>query len=575
LKGDKLQDIIPVVLAADENYAMPMGVTMTSIMENANETTFIDFYLLVPSEFSEETKAKIHLIKDKYPNCNITFIDMKDKFSKVKMNIPHITSPTYYRLLVSELLPQYEKCIYLDVDVIVCVDLAELFNIGISEHYIAGVKAPGYHFPEDGNKPYCLKNGLPSIDQYINAGVLLINLKEFRDKNLNDKFLELYTKSFSSQDQDIINLVCYNHIKHLPFKYNVMTERIKEYDDKLLKVFNRKEIDEARTNPFIIHYAHKIKPWQSLTVVMAEYWWKYSHISPFNHEVFHSIANSMHEMQKSLRNNSNKTSNELKAVRNSYSFRIGSIITFIPRMMRDTVICYQQHGLLHTLKRIKERLSRLFQSSKPEIKKDYNYYKNLDPKRYAKELKEWYKKRTGKKLNLKHPKSFNEKIQWMKLFDSTPLKTKLADKYLVRDWVKEKIGEKYLIPLLGVWDDFDDIDFDKLPDKFVLKANHGCGWNIIVEDKNDFDIVESKKKFDSWLNTNFAFKAGFEMHYQNIKPKIIAEQFIQNEDNDLYDYKVWCFNGKPEYIMFLAERQKGLKMAFYDTSWNRLPFVYS
>ena len=209
------------------------------------------------------------------------------------------------------------------------------------------------------------------------------------------------------------------------------------------------------------------------------------------------------------------------------------------------------------------------------IKKDYAYYSSLSPEKYPEELKLWYKRVMKEDLDLDNPKTYNEKIQWMKLYDSTPLKTRLADKYLVRDWVKEKIGEEYLIPLLGVWDSFEEIDFDKFPDQFVLKANHGCGWNIIVKDKSIFDIEEARKKFDIWMHTNFAFRVGFELHYMNIPPKIIAEQYLENNNNDLYDYKVFCFNGKAESIMFLSDRKQKLKMSFYDLQWNKLPFVYS
>lgn len=206
---------------------------------------------------------------------------------------------------------------------------------------------------------------------------------------------------------------------------------------------------------------------------------------------------------------------------------------------------------------------------------DYLFYEELHPDHYADELKNWYKRWSGKHLNLENPQTFNEKIQWLKLYDSTPIKTRLADKYLVRDWVKEQIGEKYLISILGVWERFDDIDFDKLPDKFVLKANHGCGWNIIVREKSTFDKETAKRKFNDWLNTNFAFVNGLELHYKGIPPKIIAEAFIENEGSDLYDYKIYCFNGTPAFIIFLAERQVGLKMAFYDLDWNLLPFTYS
>lgn len=194
------------------------------------------------------------------------------------------------------------------------------------------------------------------------------------------------------------------------------------------------------------------------------------------------------------------------------------------------------------------------------------------------ELERWHKKKTGLQLNLNNPKTFNEKIQWSKLYDSTPIKTRLADKYLVRDWVAEKIGEQYLIPLLGVYDSFDEIDFDKLPKQFIIKCNHGSGYNIIVKDKSKLDLNDVKAKLDKWIVENFAFKNGCELHYRDIPPKIIIEKFIENKTSggDLYDYKFWCFNGKVEYIQFLSERNiDGLKMAFYDKNWNKQDFVYS
>lgn len=191
-------------------------------------------------------------------------------------------------------------------------------------------------------------------------------------------------------------------------------------------------------------------------------------------------------------------------------------------------------------------------------------------------MREWLKwcQIRGLSFNIDHPKTFNEKIQWMKLHDSTPIKTRLADKYLVREWVKEKIGEKYLIPLIGVYDKFEDIDFDKLPNRFVMKCNHGCAYNIIVTDKNNFDIADAKAKINKWMRYNYAFR-GCELHYMNIPHKIIIEEYIENNGGDLYDYKFWCFNGKVKYIQFLSERYiDGLKMAFYDMKWKKQTFVY-
>lgn len=205
---------------------------------------------------------------------------------------------------------------------------------------------------------------------------------------------------------------------------------------------------------------------------------------------------------------------------------------------------------------------------------DYIHNLNLPTNEYVSALQNWFMKRTKKYLNIENPTTFNEKIQWLKLYDSTPLKTQTTDKYLVRDWVKKKIGEKYLIPLLGVYDSFDDIDFDSLPNKFVMKTNHGSGWNYVITNKKNINIDELRAKFNIWLNTNFAFMFGFELHYKDIKPKIIIEKYIQNKSGVLYDYKFWCFNGEPKYIQFRDDWKADLKMAFFDTEWNKQEFHY-
>jgi hypothetical protein len=205
---------------------------------------------------------------------------------------------------------------------------------------------------------------------------------------------------------------------------------------------------------------------------------------------------------------------------------------------------------------------------------DYRYYKHLHPDYYADELKEWYNNITGKTLNLENPQTFNEKIQWIKLYDGNPLKTRLADKYLVRDWITNKIGGEYLIPLLGVWDRFDDIDFDKLPAQFVIKANHGSAWNYIVKDKNTFNINSARINFNKWMDTDYSFCSGFELHYGNIKRKIIIEKYLENKNGKLNDYKIMCFNGKPKYIWVDLERYSGHKRNVFDLNWNLLPLEF-
>ena len=199
-------------------------------------------------------------------------------------------------------------------------------------------------------------------------------------------------------------------------------------------------------------------------------------------------------------------------------------------------------------------------------------FKNLNPQVYPNVLAEDFKRRTGHTLDFNNLRTFTEKLQWLKIFDSTPLKSRLADKYLVRNWVSEKIGEQYLIPLLGVWDNFDDIDFDELPDQFVLKCNHGSGMNIIVRDKKSFDVTRAREKINAWLATDFA-SLFLELHYTNIKRKIIVEKFMPaDNESDIPDYKFWCFDGHVEYIQVDRNRSTNHVQRFYSVNWEPLSF---
>ncbi|MDR1689477.1 MAG: hypothetical protein LBS21_12830 [Clostridiales bacterium] len=210
-----------------------------------------------------------------------------------------------------------------------------------------------------------------------------------------------------------------------------------------------------------------------------------------------------------------------------------------------------------------------------ERERDYYCNKTLSVSEYPDALSKWYKKESGRDLNLQNPQTFNEKMQWLKLYDNSALRGKLADKYKVRQWVAEKIGEEYLVPLIGVWDNYSDIDFSALPNRFALKCNNGSGLNIVVSDKSKFNAEEKKAEVDYWMSINYALFQGFELQYNNIEPKIIIEEFMENADGDIPDYKIWCFGGKPEYIQYMAGRKTGVKNLFYDTNWNLMPFTHN
>ena len=167
-------------------------------------------------------------------------------------------------------------------------------------------------------------------------------------------------------------------------------------------------------------------------------------------------------------------------------------------------------------------------------------------------LKMAFRANTGKKLNLKDPKTFNEKLQWLKLYNRKPEYTTMVDKYEAKKYVAEKLGEEYIIPTLGVWDRFDDIDFDALPDQFVLKCTHDSGGLVICRDKSKLDKEKAKEKIETSLKNNYYWN-GREWPYKNVKPRILAEQYMEDESgNGLRDYKFFTFNGESKFL-YLSE----------------------
>lgn len=186
-----------------------------------------------------------------------------------------------------------------------------------------------------------------------------------------------------------------------------------------------------------------------------------------------------------------------------------------------------------------------------------------------------YRLYTGKKLNLNNPKTFTEKIQWLKLYNRKPEYTSLVDKITVKDYVAAKIGKEYVVPTLGVWNNVDDIDFSVLPQRFVLKTNHSggnCGV-AICKDKNRFDIAAAKCRLKKSIDCDDIYKAFREYPYKNIERRIFAEAYMQNgDDSELIDYKFFCFNGVAEYCQVIANRRTKETIDFFDRNWVHMPF---
>lgn len=190
-------------------------------------------------------------------------------------------------------------------------------------------------------------------------------------------------------------------------------------------------------------------------------------------------------------------------------------------------------------------------------------------------LKSRYKEVFGRKLNINNPQTFTEKIQWLKLYDRNPIYKKLVDKYEVKPIIASIIGEKYIIKTLGCWEKFEDINFDTLPEQFVLKCTHDSASISICKNKVDFINTINPKKYNQFLKVDYYHYLNKQWAYKGIKPRIIAEEFIVDDKYDsLSDYKFYCFNGEAKCVYVTINRFTNLSVSLYDMDWNLMPFEH-
>lgn len=364
--------MVPIVMAVDENYAVPASVTIASLLRNAAPETRYDIYILIPGEFSAISRLLLQQFEQRYPGCRINFLEVKETFEHGHLDAEHLAKTSFYRLLIPTLLSQHSKCIYLDADVVVNTDLTKLYRTDLEGFYIAGVRDVWYTYCAERIAYETQRLNLPSADNYINAGVLVMNLDELRKQGLQKTFVEL---SATFNDQDILNICCCNNIKMLPFTFNVLTPFIcrkngrYDVEDIYADVYPEDERNAAMKNPAIIHYITPKKPWNTPHSPLSEYWQRYVPHSPFYFEPLFYPMKAM-ERQTGLKCQSLRAENvklkkmnaqsrktaaalrrQLVADRRSASFRIGRMITYIPRKLRGGIRCCKEHGFGYTVKR--------------------------------------------------------------------------------------------------------------------------------------------------------------------------------------------------------------------------------
>ena len=241
----------------------------------------------------------------------------------------------------------------------------------------------------------------------------------------------------------------------------------------------------------------------------------------------------------------------------------------------------KKFGFSYTFFFILQKLGLKIEIPIKSLLKKQHYYENLSIQEKKDELCKFYKNSTGKELNIENPKTFCEKLQWMKFNNSTKEKALLSDKYMAPKIIEKRYGSriKTVKQLGGGWKDANDIDFEKLPQSFVLKCNHGSAMNIIVKDKNKLNTKKTIKKLNNWLKIDYATVNGmYENHYSLIDRKIIAEEFIQEIDGNLHDYKFHCFNGVPMFCQLIGDRVPNSHhyfMSFYTSDWKKIDLTYN
>lgn len=214
------------------------------------------------------------------------------------------------------------------------------------------------------------------------------------------------------------------------------------------------------------------------------------------------------------------------------------------------------------------RIYKLLKPLAPIMAKNYEFVLSLR-----------YRQALGRKIEKKNPKSFYDKIFWLSCYTDTSEWSRLADKYLVRDFIKEKIGEEYLPQLYGVYDTAEEVDFSQLPESFVIKTNNGCASNFLVREKKNTNLEKIREELDYWLRFPYGEVTG-QRHYTRIKPRIIAEEYMYQEKNPtatLIDYKFYCFGGKPIYCNVISDRIFGthkFMRHMYDMNWNPRPDLF-
>lgn len=285
----KAENSMNICYATDENYIYPTLVSMTSLMENLGKDSFCKITILLSKGVSTKDEEKLKSLEKSYKNCSVNLVDMSGNFENSEQRC--WSTAMYYRLNLPQILKDESKCIYIDGDTIVRKDLKEMYNLDLTDYYIAGVR--DFNTRVNSESTHYKTLGIPNLNSYVCSGVLVMNLEKMRNDNLNDIFEKLVKENdekniYHFPDQDILNKVCYGKILCMPLKYGALIhtgfENSFENSDYAKWASNEKDWEEGRKDPVIVHFTGP-KPWTKIYSDFCKEWWEYAEKTIYKEDI--------------------------------------------------------------------------------------------------------------------------------------------------------------------------------------------------------------------------------------------------------------------------------------------------
>ncbi len=528
--------IVPIVMATDFNYMLPTSVTISSILKNGNNDTTYRFYLLVKDDLVGMDDGVFEQMKAQYPNFEYHYLTVDGSvFESASLTNYHVTVETYYRLLISELLPEYDRCLYLDGDLVVQCDVGELLKFDLGTNYLAAIKDIGM---QCGQGVYYTEHqkeiGFESMDGYFNAGVLVFNLCQIRLDGMVEKFIKAIEKKYTIEDQDILNVTCQNRILYLPVKYNVFSGFLGKEEFRKCGAFGEEELLQVWDDKIsIIHYAGAYdKPWKNLRCKRAHIWWEYAQMVPTAPWVEAAKENIQKENeQKDWSDLVQKCKQYKDIVLYGYTYISRDLLVLLKREGIDNISCFcdgdpQKQGqqfqgiicqcfdyvkasiteetllVICTQKAYKEVNVKLVESGISEnniaryFLKNEAYYKSLDEKYFDFEMREIYENAVTHNELLKG-QSYQQFEEEISDCNNRKKYEELYQKYLLDSWYMKQPLVSIVIPAYNV---------EKYIDRCLdsVRRQSYSQWECIVI--NDGSKDDTWGKLQAWAKKDRRFR---------------------------------------------------------------------